>query len=103
MWLGVAACAFVFWAAIFFVFFSAHETSLTDYLRGKKPTLPHPDGKWHIQPGTETGDVVTEERMILDGRVLVHQIRRRNTSTGNVLEVLLDERQTRKIRFGRSA
>ena len=90
-----------FWAAIFLVAFKAQGSSLADFIWG--PLVPAPPnlGMWSEPVMDERRGQLKEERWLLpaEGRsssYLYLQVRYRDRATGEIVQVLSEERIKRK-------
>jgi hypothetical protein len=102
---ALAGAAFVFWGAVYFVFFQANASPVADLLWGKRVPLPQEPGVWIATEDQRSG-AVREERLLLEagfwGQTVVRQVRWRAAADGEIVQVDAETR-TRRPRIGRGA
>lgn len=90
----------LFWVIVFYVIFTAQGLSVSDLLLGRKAPLPQDLGQW-VETGVDDSGRLRQERRLRPGGMadpsfLTLQVRWVDARTGEILEVLPEQREARR-------
>lgn len=109
MFAFVVGVAVLFWVGVFLAYFASQGKSPLDHFLGSYEPLPDDLGQWRVVPPSgadEPSTSIREERFLLpEGRSgaghLLHQVRYRDRTTGDIVRTEPESRVARRRIRGR--